>query len=118
MAVLSIGTIADNISKAIHLSEKGDEIAHFDMRFVKPLDEKLLHQIFEEHPTIITIEDGIIKGGFGSAILEFASNNDYTNKIKTLGVLDTFIEHGNILELHKKVGLDAASLAAIFKNIN
>jgi 1-deoxy-D-xylulose-5-phosphate synthase len=118
MAVLSIGTIADNISKAIHLSEKVDEIAHFDMRFVKPLDEKLLHQIFEEHPTIITIEDGIIKGGFGSAILEFASNNDYTNKIKTLGVLDTFIEHGNILELHKKVGLDADSLTAIFKNIN
>ncbi|MFT6064219.1 MAG: 1-deoxy-D-xylulose-5-phosphate synthase [Paraglaciecola sp.] len=118
MAVLSIGTIADNISEAIHLSEKGDEIAHFDMRFVKPLDEKLLHQIFEEHPTIITIEDGIIKGGFGSAILEFASNNDYTNKIKTLGVLDTFIEHGNILELHKKVGLDADSLTAIFKNIN
>ena len=118
IAVLSIGTIADNISEAIHLSEKGNEIAHFDMRFVKPLDEKLLHQIFEEHPTIITTEDGIIKGGFGSAILEFASNNDYTNKIKTLGVLDTFIEHGNILELHKKVGLDAASLAAIFKNIN
>tara|TARA_B110000240_G_C13491763_1_gene449928 strand:+ start:788 stop:2557 length:1770 start_codon:yes stop_codon:yes gene_type:complete len=118
IAVLSIGTIADNISEAIHLSEKGNEIAHFDMRFVKPLDEKLLHQIFEEHPTIITIEDGTIKGGFGSAILEFASNNDYTNKIKTLGVLDTFIEHGNILELHKKVGLDAASLAAIFKNIN
>tara|TARA_B110000238_G_scaffold25731_1_gene24970 strand:+ start:1268 stop:3037 length:1770 start_codon:yes stop_codon:yes gene_type:complete len=118
IAVLSIGTIADNISEAIHLSEKGDEIAHFDMRFVKPLDEKLLHQIFEEHPTIITTEDGIIKGGFGSAILEFASNNDYTNKIKTLGVLDTFIEHGNILELHRKVGLDARSLAAIFKNIN
>ena len=118
IAVLSIGTIADNISEAIDLSEKGDEIAHFDMRFVKPLDEKLLHQIFEEHPTIITTEDGTIKGGFGSAILEFASNNGYTNKIKTFGVLDTFIEHGNILELHKKVGLDTTSLAEIFKNIN
>ena len=118
IAVLSIGTIAENISEAIDLSEKGHEIAHFDMRFVKPLDEKLLHQIFKEHPTIITTEDGTIKGGFGSAILEFASKNNYTNKIQPLGVLDAFIEHGNILELHKKVGLDPTSLAEIFKSIN
>lgn len=118
IAVLSIGTIAENISEAIDLSEKGHEIAHFDMRFVKPLDEKLLHQIFKEHPTIITTEDGTIKGGFGSAILEFGSKNNYTNKIQPLGVLDAFIEHGNILELHKKVGLDPTSLAEIFKSIN
>ena len=66
------------------------------MRFVKPLDENLLHQIFEKHPTIVTIEDGTVKGGFGSAILEFASKNNYQNKIKLLGIPDEFIEHGNV----------------------
>jgi 1-deoxy-D-xylulose-5-phosphate synthase len=87
------------------------------MRFVKPLDEGLLHQIFEKHENIITIEDGVIKGGFGSSILEFASENKYTNKLKTLGIPDKFIAHGSVLQLQQKIGLDVKSLLKILNNI-
>ncbi|UAM96931.1 1-deoxy-D-xylulose-5-phosphate synthase [Polaribacter litorisediminis] len=118
IAVLSFGTIADTVSEAIGSSEKKDTIAHYDLRFVKPLDEKLLHTIFKKHKTIITIEDGVVKGGFGSAILEFGSNHNYKNDIKVLGIPDAFIEHGNTSELLTKIGLDAASLKVLVDNIN
>jgi 1-deoxy-D-xylulose-5-phosphate synthase len=118
IAVLSIGTIANNVEEAISNSEKSDEIAHFDMRFLKPLDEQLLHQVFKKYKSIITIEDGTIKGGFGSAILEFASKNNYKNNIKTLGIPDEFIEHGSVDILQQKVGLDAKSIASILHNIS
>ena len=111
-AVLSIGTIAKNITEAI----KNLNVSHYDMRFVKPLDEKLLHTIFKCYDRIITIEDNAIKGGFGSAILEFASENNYNNTIKTIGIPDDFIEHASINELHKVVKLDFNSLKVIFTN--
>ncbi|WP_392349023.1 1-deoxy-D-xylulose-5-phosphate synthase [uncultured Polaribacter sp.] len=113
-AVLSIGTIAKNVTDAIELSGDSSEIAHFDMRFVKPLDERLLHEIFKNHKTIFTIEDGTIKGGFGAAILEFASKNEYKNKIQVLGIPDNFIEHGSVLELQRKIGLNPSNLASLF----
>ncbi|MDG1037937.1 MAG: 1-deoxy-D-xylulose-5-phosphate synthase [Polaribacter sp.] len=116
-AVLSIGTIAKNVSEAINLSKKSGEIAHFDMRFVKPLDEKLLHTIFSEYKAIITIEDGTIKGGFGSAILEFASENNYKHKIKTIGIPDEFIEHGSISKLQHKLGLNIENLKFTIENL-
>ena len=111
IAVLSIGTIAKNVTSAIELVDNSSEIAHFDMRFVKPLDESLLHEVFKNYKTIFTIEDGTIKGGFGSAVLEFASKNKYQNKIQVLGIPDNFIEHGSVLELQHKIGLDAKSIA-------
>ncbi len=111
IAVLSIGTIAKNVTSAIELVDNSSEIAHFDMRFVKPLDESLLHEVFKNYKTIFTIEDGTIKGGFGSAVLEFASKNEYQNKIQVLGIPDNFIEHGSVLELQHKIGLDAKSIA-------
>ena len=111
VAVLSIGTIAKNVTNAIELVDNSSEIAHFDMRFVKPLDESLLHEVFKNYKTIFTIEDGTIKGGFGSAVLEFASKNKYQNKIQVLGIPDNFIEHGSVLELQHKIGLDAKSIA-------
>ena len=114
IAVLSVGTIAKNVTDAIQLSDNSIEIAHFDMRFVKPLDAKLLHTIFKEHETVFTIEDGTIKGGFGTAILEFASENGYQNKIKVLGIPDNFIKHGSVSELQHQIGLDAKSLATSF----
>lgn len=114
IAVLSIGTIAKNVSEGMELSENKNKIAHYDMRFVKPLDEKLLHQIFDRYQTIVTIEDGTLKGGLGSAILEFACQHSYTNKVKTLGIPDVFIEHGSISQLQEKIGLDAKSLAKFF----
>jgi 1-deoxy-D-xylulose-5-phosphate synthase len=114
-AVLSIGTIAKNVSEAIHLIDNSKkDLSHFDMRFVKPLDEKLLHTIFKNYKTIFTIEDATIKGGFGSAILEFASKNNYQNKVELLGIPDNFIAHGTVSELQHKIGLDANSLAKLF----
>ena len=115
-AVLSIGTIAKNVSEAILLIDDSLKLSHFDMRFVKPLDEKLLHIIFKNHEAIFTVEDGTIKGGFGSAILEFASENKYQNKIKIVGIPDNFITHGSVSELQHAVGLDANSLAKLFSN--
>ena len=116
-AILSIGTIAKNVSEAIELSKKTDEIAHFDMRFVKPLDEKLLHTIFSQYKAIITIEDGTIKGGFGSTILEFASENNYQHKIKTIGIPDEFIEHGSVSKLQHKLGLNIENLKITIENL-
>ena len=113
-AVLSIGTIAKNVTDAIELIDNSSEIAHFDMRFVKPLDKSLLHAVFKNYKTIFTIEEGTIKGGFGAAILEFASENGYQNKIKVLGIPDNFIAHGSVSELQYQIGLDAKSLAALF----
>lgn len=108
IAVLSIGAIGNTIMKAI---ENIDSVAHYDMQFVKPLDENLLHTVFSKFNKIITVEDGIIKGGFGSAILEFANKHHYTNKsIECLGIPDEFIEHGSVEELHKSVGLDILSI--------
>ncbi|MFQ3182437.1 MAG: 1-deoxy-D-xylulose-5-phosphate synthase [Polaribacter sp.] len=115
-AVLSIGTIAKNVSEAINLIDDSLELSHFDMRFVKPLDEKLLHAIFKNHEAIFTVEEGTIKGGFGSAVLEFASENNYQNKIKIVGIPDNFITHGSVSELQYLVGLDANSLAKLFSN--
>jgi 1-deoxy-D-xylulose-5-phosphate synthase len=114
IAILSVGTIAKNVSDAIDLLDNKSKIAHYDMRFVKPLDEKLLHAIFKNHEAIFTVEDGTIKGGFGSAILEFASENKYHNKIKIVGIPDNFIAHGSVSELQHAVGLDANSLAKLF----
>jgi 1-deoxy-D-xylulose-5-phosphate synthase len=114
IAILSAGTIAKNVSDAIELADNSSEIAHFDMRFVKPLDAKLLHTILKDYKTIFTIEDGTIIGGFGAAILEFSSQNNYHNKIKILGIPDNFIAHGSVSELQNKIGLDAKSLAKLF----
>jgi 1-deoxy-D-xylulose-5-phosphate synthase len=81
------------------------------MRFVKPLDEALLHNIFNNHSLILTVEDGCIKGGFGSAILEFAAEHRYKNPIKILGIPDHFIEHGSVKELQHQTGLDPEGIA-------
>ena len=116
IAVLSIGTMAKNVSEAINLIQDSSTISHFDMRFVKPLDEQLLHAIFKSHQTIFTAEDGTIKGGFGAAILEFASENNYQNKIKTLGIPDNFIGHGSVSELQNKIGLNPNNLKKLFAN--
>ena len=111
LAVLSIGTMAQNVSEAI----VDINVSHYDMRFVKPLDEKLLHTIFKQYNTIITIENNALKGGFGSTILDFASANNYKNDIKLLGIPDVFIEHGTVDELQESVGFDSESLSKYFK---
>jgi 1-deoxy-D-xylulose-5-phosphate synthase len=106
LAVLSIGAIAKNVNTAI----KDLEVSHYDMRFAKPLDDILLHKIFKTHKSIITIEDGVINGGFGSSILEFAAQYGYQNNITLLGVPDKFIEQGTINQLQNIVGIDAEGI--------
>ncbi|MCZ8330422.1 MAG: 1-deoxy-D-xylulose-5-phosphate synthase [Flavobacterium sp.] len=115
-AVLSTGFIGNNVSLALENLNQPETIAHYDFGFIKPLDEKLLHEIFNSFETIITIEDGTIKGGFGSAIVEFASENNYTKALKTLGIPDHFIEHGTVEELQKICKIDVKSLENIFLN--
>ena len=115
IAILSLGTIGNNVTKAL---EEFPTIAHYDMRFAKPLDEKLLHTICANFNHIITIEDGVKKGGFGSAILEFIAEHHYKNSIKILGIQDNFIEHGTIEELQKINGIDSGFIKQVLKNIN
>jgi len=110
IAVLSVGTIAKNVSKALTEIKKKNDIAHYDMRFVKPLDEQLLHVIFQKFDTIITVEDGTIKGGFGSNILEFSANNAYTSTVKTLGIPDNFIHQGSVNQLQLQTGIDSNAI--------
>jgi len=110
LAVLTIGTTAHTVETVLSQSEKLQHIAHYDMRFVKPLDEELLHDVFTSHSQIVTIEDGTVKGGFGSAVLEFANTNGYTIPVEILGVRDEFINHGTIEELKALNGLDASSI--------
>jgi 1-deoxy-D-xylulose-5-phosphate synthase len=107
IAILSIGHIGNSLQDVFPLfkENEGDKIAHYDMRFVKPLDENLLHTIFKTHNTIVTLEDGCNSGGFGSSILEFTAKNKYKNTIEVIGVPDQFIEHGTVTELYDQVGL-------------
>jgi 1-deoxy-D-xylulose-5-phosphate synthase len=113
-AILSTGFIGNNVTLALNKIKDADHFAHFDFGFVKPLDEKLLHEIFTDFETIITIEDGVIKGGFGSGIIEFAAHNKYSNSIKTLGVPDYFIEQGTVEELQEICGISVSRLEILF----
>jgi 1-deoxy-D-xylulose-5-phosphate synthase len=114
-AVLSTGTIGNNVIEALTNMGNPSTIAHYDFGFVKPLDEKALHTICTTFKKIITVEDAAIQGGFGSAIIEFAIQNKYTIPIETLGIPDRFIEHGSVAELQALCGIDAKSLEDQFK---
>jgi 1-deoxy-D-xylulose-5-phosphate synthase len=114
IAVLSNGTIGNTVTLAMTKMKNSDSIAHYDFAFVKPLDENLLHSIFNEFESVITIEDGAIKGGFGTAIVEFAVQNNYHSSIKTLGIPDEFIEQGTIDELQRYCKIDVESLVQLF----
>ena len=121
VAILSFGHPGNFVIKAQEQFEKeGLSIAHYDLRFVKPLDEKLLHSIFQKFDKIITIEDGCLHGGFGSSILEFMANNDYQAKVKMLGIPDIFIHHGTQEELYNDCHYDTkaiiSSVHKILKN--
>ena len=111
MAVLSIGAIGNTVDEAIELlgeKAKGDEarVAHYDMRWLKPIDEQLLKQVAEKFDTIVTVEDGVINGGLGSAVLEYMADHGYTPKVVRLGVKDQFVEHGSTKELYQLLKLD------------
>ena len=112
IAVLSTGTVGNNVTMALAKIKQPENFAHYDFAFVKPLDEKELHSIFGQFETIITIEDGTIKGGFGSSILEFAATHHYTSKIQLLGIPDVFIEQGSInqLQQYSEIAVDSLEI--------
>jgi 1-deoxy-D-xylulose-5-phosphate synthase len=114
VAVLSNGTIGNNVIEALVNIKNLDTIAHYDFAFVKPLDENSLHTVFAVFKTIITIEDGVVNGGFGSAILEFAALHQYSSKIQILGIPDEFIEQGTVTELQQYCKIDVKSLEILF----
>jgi 1-deoxy-D-xylulose-5-phosphate synthase len=116
-AVLSTGFIGNNVTLALSELNNPETIAHYDFGFIKPLDESLLHAIFQKYESVITIEDGVIKGGFGSAIVEFAMQNGYHLPIQTLGIPDVFIEHGTVTELQQICKIDVKSLEILFSTI-
>ena len=118
IAILSIGHPGNFALKAaVELENSGISAAVYDMRFVKPLDEKLLDQIFKSHNKIITVEDGCIQGGFGSAVIEFMVDNNYHATVKRLGIPDEFIEHGEPNELWAECGYDAESIYTAAKKM-
>mgnify|MGYP003407077500 FL=1 len=117
VAVVSNGTIGNNVVQALDNLNYPSTIAQYDFPFVKPLDEELLHAIFSKFETIITVEDGVISGGFGSAILEFAVANNYHSKIQLLGIPDEFIEQGTVLELQQICKIDVSSLEVLFEEL-
>ncbi|MFN4246472.1 MAG: 1-deoxy-D-xylulose-5-phosphate synthase [Flavipsychrobacter sp.] len=118
VAILTIGHPGNFAVKACQqLKTEGFSPAHYDMRFAKPLDEKLLHEIAGRFNKIITVEDGTIVGGFGSAVLEFMAENNYTPEVKMLGIPDRLVEHGKPEELHRECGYDAIAIAEAVKQM-
>ncbi len=111
VAILTIGHIGNYAVEACkHLAEKSINAAHYDLRFVKPLDEKLLHSVFQKFDKIVTVEDGCLMGGFGSAVLEFMAENGYSAKVKRLGIPDRIVEHGTQQELHNECDFDTEGI--------
>jgi 1-deoxy-D-xylulose-5-phosphate synthase len=107
LAILTIGHIGNYAVEVCEKLEKqGINIAHYDLRFAKPLDEKLLHEVFSAFKKVVTIEDGCVQGGVGSAVLEFMIDNNYNSEVKRLGIPDRIVEHGEQMELHHECGFD------------
>ncbi|HWH64282.1 MAG TPA: 1-deoxy-D-xylulose-5-phosphate synthase, partial [Ginsengibacter sp.] len=118
IAVLSFGHPGNFVAAAIRdVKRDGINPAHYDMRFAKPLDEKMLHEIFNKYSKIITVEDGTVKGGFGSAILEFMAENNYSAHVKILGIPDAIVEHGTPKALYNQIGIDANNIADAIRDM-
>ena len=120
VAVLSIGPIGNNVTRAIEqMRQEGDTIsvAHYDMRFLKPIDENILEEVGKKFKKIITVENGTKSGGLGSAVLEWMNDHGYEPRIVRLGLPDSFVEHGKVCELQKIVGLDEESIIKAIKEI-
>ena len=112
IAVLTLGPIGNEATKAIASAEakSGKTIAHYDLRFLKPLDEEILDEIGQNYQFIVTVEDGVLKGGMGSAILEYMADHGYTPNVRRIGIPDNFVQHGTPQELYRICGMDATSI--------
>ena len=112
IAILSFGHPGNFAQAAIRqLRTEGIDPSHYDLRFVKPIDEDLLHEVFSNYNKIVTVEDGTVVGGFGSAILEFMNANNYQAEVTILGIPDRLVEHGTPKELHRECAYDAQGIA-------
>ncbi len=118
IGILSIGSVGNYVIDASSVLEKeGISAEHYDMRFLKPIDEEILHNVFNKFKKIITVEDGTIVGGLGTAVTEFMSENNYTSKIIKLGIPDRFITQGTNIELHKECGYDVEGIIKTVKSL-
>lgn len=113
VAILSLGHPGNFVTAAIRqLRAEGLDPAHYDMRFVKPLDETMLHEVFSKYDKVVTVEDGTVLGGFGSAVLEFMAAHNYKAQITIMGIPDRLVEHGTPKQLYREIGLDAEGIVA------
>ena len=111
VAVLSIGHIGNEVIEVVkRLAERGIKVGHYDMIYLKPIDEQILEEATSRYHSIITIEDGTVVGGLGSAVAEWMTRHDKTNHLRMLGVQDEFVHQGTVAELYERCGMDAASL--------
>ena len=118
VAILSFGHPGNFAAAAIRdVKAEGINPAHYDMRFVKPIDEALLHEVFSKYNKIITIEDGTVVGGFGTAILEFMNAHGYKATVKIMGIPDRLVEHGSARQLYEEIGLDASAIANVLREM-
>lgn len=118
LAILSIGKIGNVAADAINdLKQEGPTIAHYDMRFLKPIDESILHEVGKKFKKVITLEDGVINGGLGSAVLEFFADHNYKIDVKRIGLPDRFVEHGSTSKLYAIYGLDKEGIIRTIKNM-
>jgi 1-deoxy-D-xylulose-5-phosphate synthase len=117
LAILTIGTVGIQASRVVKMLLKdGINVSHYDMRFVKPLDEEALHIVFSNFKRVVTIEDGVLQGGFGSAVLEFMADHQYNSELKRIGIPDKFIDHGTTDELYRDYGLDQQGIYQTVKS--
>ena len=116
VAVLTIGPIGNTVMKAVEsLGADASEVGVYDMRFLKPLDTELLDEIFKKYKSIVTVEDGSLRGGFGSAVLEYMADSGVALPVKRIGIPDNFIEHGSPAELYHMLGMDSQGIAGVLK---
>ncbi len=116
IAVLTLGTLGTRVKRVLDRLG-GTEFTHIDMRYMKPLDEVCLKEVFRQHDLVVTLEDGVLRGGFGSAIMEFAAENELQKPLKRIGIGDEFIGHGSVEELEKLTGLDESSIEQEFEHL-
>ena len=119
VAVLTLGPIGNDVADAIAEAEKDGtcgKAAHYDMRFVKPLDEKLLNEIGGKFKEIVTVEDGVRNGGFGSAVMEWLQDHGYQTRVRRIGMPDHFVEHGTIPQLREIIGMDNQTIVNTIYN--
>jgi 1-deoxy-D-xylulose-5-phosphate synthase len=117
VVILSVGATGNLVQETLKKIESASaSIAHYDMRYVKPLDTDILHTVFKKFDKVITIEDGTLMGGFGSAVLEFMCDHQYSAQVKRLGIPDEFIEHGTQAELYKECGFDPDSILSAIRS--